>query len=726
MKNCYPALFLSLFSALALHGQDTCTVDAIQIPDALDTWQLVSGSYPPGGSVSFELPLAVSNSISYEFKTGCGNGATADHATVIEYRTPPPCILVNSESSNCADGGTILPINFVVYEGPSRIRVRGADGAGGSFTMAYRSIGGTPGICNECPSYDETLAPGSYWQTTDWSYVENGCRVYYFQAHIGLTYEFKTGCGDGATADHDTRIALSSYTCMESAADDNSCGSGRSHLTWTATWNGGTFVRVSGANNEAGSFTMAYRRSGGNGSACGTCTQYDANLPAGWLWNNVSGSYLPGGCQIYRFHPDSGYVYTVKTGCGNGASADHDARLEVFDPSCNLVMTGSDACGDSSSTVQVLGTGQGWLYLRVSGNGGSGGSYTLATRKGGTCPTCPGYDQAITATEPWQSTDGHFLENGCMVYKMEVEEGRSYFLQLECTDCEMWSDSHVTMEVMDSACAPVNTSPNWPSWDPDLRTFLATYTGAVYVRVHGSSWKGQEFSLSYMVAGNAADQCADAPLIPIPLEGSVMLHGDLSGTTAAGDFLPGSPWEGDSVAWYAVELSDYCYNFLVRYCGQDPAWDSTMNFLATDCLGDSIIQAWPSIYFPCDDGNASHEFYLQPGTYYLPILYQQGNSGGGAYTIELACSNVIIDHVAQLPPTPAWQLRPNPGIDGAWLSGGTGPATVSLMDAMGREVYRASAKAAPFWIDAKGFPSGLYLIRMAGPSGVSTQRWVKE
>lgn len=257
----------------------------------------------------------------------------------------------------------------MVYEGPSRIRVRGANGESGSFTMAYRSIGGTPGDCNECPSYDETLAPGSYWQTSDGAYESSGCKVYRVLVTAGLTYEFKTGCGDGATADHDTRIGLSGYNCFELTQDDNGCESGRSSITWTAPWSGTAFVRVGGAAGEAGSFSLAFRRSGGNGSVCGSCTAYDANLSSGWNWGVISGSYLPGGCQVYLLYQDEGYEYIYKTGCGDGASADHAAQLEVFDASCNLLITGTDSCGMARppSTAPPLANGPCTCVSRAPG-----------------------------------------------------------------------------------------------------------------------------------------------------------------------------------------------------------------------------------------------------------------------------------------------------------------------------------------------------------------------
>ncbi|MGB3524971.1 MAG: T9SS type A sorting domain-containing protein [Flavobacteriales bacterium] len=728
MKHHITFLFAMLIAALSGLAQDTCTVNPIPIPDATDSWQWVSGSYAPGGSITYELPLLQSNAITYEFKTGCGNGATADHNTAIEYRTPPPCILVNTGMGNCSEGGANLNISFVVWEGPSRIRVRGANGEGGSFTMAYRSVGGEPGGCNECPSYDETLAPGSYWQTVDGTYGTTGCKVYKVSVTAGLIYEFKTGCGDGATADHDTRIGLSGYNCIEVSQDDNGCESGRSSIVWTAPWSGTAFVRVGGAAAEAGSFSLAYRRSGGNGSACGSCTDYNATLSSGWNWGLVTGSYLPGGCQVYRLAQEEGYEYIYKTGCGDGADADHPAQLELFDAACGLLQTGTDNCGDGSSTIAFTSTGQWPLYLRVSGTGGSGGTYSLATKRQGPCPVCPAHDMEITPTGQWQTSDSSFLENGCRIYQLNVTAGTTTFLQLECTNCDGWGAPYLTMMAFDTACSPLSDLPSFPEWQTTELSFLAEYTGPVYVRVYSTNWHAGEFTLSYKQVGAATDACTDAPIVPIPYFGSVELEGDLTGIAANDAQLSGTPWEGSAVAWYALEVPD-CYNLLVSYCEQDPVWPNTMGILATTCTGDSIIHGISSVYFPCSNGNASYEFNLTPGTYYLPILSDPSNPGDGAYHISVGCSDVIVDGISTSAEYLTWAVHPNPGRDELVLTGfvpGNGPADAWVMDMTGRVVQRLPITSSSTRIDASRWGRGAYIIRIMDSNDPVVLRWIKE
>lgn len=719
-------LFASSFATLA---QDTCTVDAISIPDALDSWQWVSGSYPPGGSVTYELPLLQSNSITYVFKTGCGDGAWADHNTVLEYRTTPPCLLVMADSGSCAQGGSELDINFVVWEGPSRIRVRGANGEGGSFTLAYRSIGGMPGNCNECPSFDEALAPGSYWQTVDGSYGIDGCKVYKVSVANGLTYDFKTGCGDGATADHDTRISISNVYCNELVSNDNGCEAGRSSTTWTATGASTIFVRVAGASGEAGNFSMAYRRSGGNGSACGSCTDYDANLSASWDWATVSGNYLPDGCQVYRLSQAEGYVYTYKTGCGDGASCDHDAQLELLDDSCNVLLTGTDQCGDGSSTLEFTSTGEWPLFLRVSGIDGVGGNYTLARRRHGTCPTCPDHDLEITPTLQWQTSDSSFLEYGCRVYKVNVVAGMTYAFQLECADCDWWDDLAPMMEAHDTACNTMDI-PTY-SLNSGTRTwsFLAEYTGAVYLRIHGDGWQGEAFTLSYKTVGPATDACLDAPVVPVPFDGFVELQGSLAGITPNGDQLAGTAWQDSAVAWYALEIPEYCYTFMVSYCGQDTALPGSMGLLATECGADSLVYGMPSFYFPCSNGNANDEYWLLQGTYYLPILANPLDPANNMYHIAVGCSNLIIDGIDAPTTTGSWGIHPNPGHDALVLTGpGIGGRSMEawFLDMTGRVVKHLPITTTSTPMNTSELKPGAYFIRLTGETSPVVLRWIKE
>lgn len=287
----------------------------------------------------------------------------------------------------------------------------------------------------------------------------------------------------------------------------------------------------------------------------------------------------------------------------------------------------------------------------------------------------------------------------------------------------------LTMMAFDSACSPLADLPSFPGGQTSELSFLADHTGPVYLRVNSTNRHAMEFTLSYKQVGSAADACMDAPVVPIPEYGSVELDGDLTGITSNGDQLPGTPWEGSAVAWYALEVPEECYTLMVSYCWQDPSWPNTMGIITTGCDGDSINQGIPSVYFPCDDGNANYEYYLPPGTYYLPILSVPSNPGDGTYRISVGCSNVIMDGITTSAEYPAWVVHPNPGQEELVLTGfvpGNGPADAWVMDMTGRVMQRLSLTSNSTRIDTSHLGQGAYFIRIMNSKEPVALRWIKE
>ena len=125
------------------------------------------------------------------------------------------CLLVNdtgfdvitearSDDDGCENGKSIIR-----YSPPSEgyyfLRVTGYNAANyGTYTLAYKKE------CKEIPYYDYTLSPNSTWKTHSSSTAGtcNGKKIYLTHLTGGQTYSFKTGCGNGATANFDTQIQV--------------------------------------------------------------------------------------------------------------------------------------------------------------------------------------------------------------------------------------------------------------------------------------------------------------------------------------------------------------------------------------------------------------------------------------------------------------------------------------------------------------------------------------
>lgn len=111
---------------------------------------------------------------------------------------------------------------------------------------------------------DATLTFGTSWGKHSGSTTKKGQYVYEFYAEKGYKYSIKTGCGNSATANFDTYIAvLNSSCCTYKADDDNTCESGRSKLDFIPSTSGTYYIIVQGGdfNTDYGNFTLAFIRS---------------------------------------------------------------------------------------------------------------------------------------------------------------------------------------------------------------------------------------------------------------------------------------------------------------------------------------------------------------------------------------------------------------------------------------------------------------------------------
>lgn len=719
------ATFLAVFLIMAAKTLAQAGCNPVDALEPLDTWQTVSGGYAADSSMTWSVMFDLG--VDYEFKTGCGDGATADHNTVIEWLTPD-CTVIMHDDDGCENGRSRLNFNSFFDGQVLKIKVRGYQGAGGTFTMAYRSIGGVPGQCNDCPSYDEQLSPSSLWQTTSGAYGSNGCKVYRVFVSAGLQYTFKTGCGDGATADNDTHLEIFGPDCASLAVDDNSCESGRSMLNWSAISPGAIYVKVKATDGSAGTFTLAYQRSGGNGSSCSGCPTYDYSITPGQYWTHASSSYLSTGCQIYRMVADSGYRYTFKTGCGDGAGADHDTYLELFDADCSTLATDDNGCENGTSIIDHLVASTGVRYLKVSGSGGAQGFYSLAYKKSGRCTSCPSFDMEITPSVAWQTAADHYeYYDGCWMYKVNVTAGRTYVFQTACGNGGS-SDHASQLQLFDAACAPMTNGYPYDCGGYGARLhYLATATGSVYLKASGQDGAFGTDTLAYRDLGPSADDCSATLPIEVGTD-PIALAGSLQDATSDNDFENGSPYFGSAVKWYGLDLQQPCSSFIVSYCGLAPPWGNTLDILTNGCPGDTAFIGSTSL-MPCDDGNASYSFTgLAPGQYHLPLLYDPMNSLDGSYIITVQCSNIVIG-IDEPMVSRSWSIHPNPGGNEFWLERASkieAPTIVRIFDPLGRCVHSENVRSAHVRFSAEQLPRGIYSVRIENGKERASLPWIKE
>jgi hypothetical protein len=158
-------------------------------------------------------------------------------------------------------------------------------------------------VCETCPAFDFSLSPNTAWMNHSSSLYSLGCNIYQVNVSSGNEYTFKTGCGDGASADFDTYLQLYDQDCNVFLTDDNYCEENRSEITWEATYTGYAYLKVTGTDAAAfGSYVLAYH------------TPYPLNIkepgatnsngsPVGLYPNPASGSF---------FIESSKYIYVQR------------------------------------------------------------------------------------------------------------------------------------------------------------------------------------------------------------------------------------------------------------------------------------------------------------------------------------------------------------------------------------------------------------------------------
>lgn len=116
-----------------------------------------------------------------------------------------------------------------------------------------------------------------------------------------------------------------------------------------------------------------------------SCPSYNFSPSNNSNWNTHSSAIGIAENRIYRFLAVPGRVYTFKTGCGNGATADFNTVLQLLDSNCNLITANDNGCEQQRSTIEWTCnySTTGWVYLIVRGfNINSNfGNYTLAFRE---------------------------------------------------------------------------------------------------------------------------------------------------------------------------------------------------------------------------------------------------------------------------------------------------------------------------------------------------------
>lgn len=246
------------------------------------------------------------------------------------------------------------------------------DGTAGTHTFYFNC----PVICVTCPTYDFSITASTAWQTSSSSHVTDGCKMYRISVTSGQPYIFKTGCGDGASADYDTYLELMNASCAQITYNDDNCSTLQSMIQWTATYTGYAYLKVRGYNGAGGNYTLAYINCGTlaqPGTISGPATvesgvteTYSITAVTGALsysWS-YSGGGTPSGTGItITLAPTSSGTLSVTAINNCGSSTPSTLAITVVQVPVNRTVqnvsinNNSSECYDATQTITVAGSG---------------------------------------------------------------------------------------------------------------------------------------------------------------------------------------------------------------------------------------------------------------------------------------------------------------------------------------------------------------------------------
>ncbi len=316
---------------------------------------------------------------TYTFKTGCGDGATADFDTKLYLYDGSGDLLAynddacESNRSKIVYSATSPGYRYLVITGYNQHNT-------GTFSLAYKKE------CTSIPNYHYSISPTTSYQTHSANSTDacNNSRIYKFYVSPNdvadsLDFIFKTGGGDSATANFDTKLSLYNSSGTLLATNDDAFGSNLSYICYRPKQSDYLYLKVHGYNNASGNYTLAFKK------GCVDLPDYHYVITAYDSWSTHSSQTSSGSCtdyKIYKTYLTAGYAYTFKTGCDDGATADFNTKLELYDSDGTRIASVGGGCESNRSKLVYCPAQSGYMYLKVKGLSSSNvGNFTLAYKR---------------------------------------------------------------------------------------------------------------------------------------------------------------------------------------------------------------------------------------------------------------------------------------------------------------------------------------------------------
>jgi hypothetical protein len=329
-----------------------------------------------------------------------------------------------------------------------------------------------------CTSANFSITPTTNWQNHSSSHNSNGNKIYKVPVVSGNVYTFKTGCGNGATANYDTYLDLYKTNCATIKVNDDSCESARSAISLTSNFTGDAYLKVSGYGSQSGNYTLAYQYH--------TCTGWNT-VPSSktFTFNGGNGTFSTytniGGCSFTAVNNNPSWIKNITASASGVISYSVDANY-------GAARTGTVSIKDINNITQF--------------------TYYVYQDQGYLCRTCPSYDYTITPTPSWQTTSSNHITNGCKIYRAYVTAGYIYSFKTGCNDGAT-ANYDTYLELLNSSCSRITISDDDCESQRSSLTWKATYSGYVYLKINGFAGAGGSFTLAYKY-----NECSDWQINP--------------------------------------------------------------------------------------------------------------------------------------------------------------------------------------------------------------------
>ncbi|MEZ4758025.1 MAG: T9SS type A sorting domain-containing protein [Flavobacteriales bacterium] len=178
------------------------------------------------------------------------------------------------------------------------------------------------------------------------------------------------------------------------------------------------------------------------------------------------------------------------------------------------------------------------------------------------------------------------------------------------------------------------------------RTFIydSLGTGTFYIPVlsdvFGTAYGAYRIELKARVCTGGTppnDLCTGVEPVTLPVGHETTFIGDNTGATFAGDGAAGTLFGTVPIptVWHAFELT-HCSAVEVSYCPTDNGQTNYWNLLATGCPAGFTIDPTQILDDQCGNGMRTLFFAsLQPGVYYLPVIYDPFAGAAGPYAVQV-------------------------------------------------------------------------------------------